>query len=159
GTPSAPGNFSFVVRASDAAALSAVQEFVLAVQPAVFAPSGLISWWRAETNALDAFGTNHGTLMNGAAFAPGESGQAFSLDGVNDFVSIPDAPALRPASVTLEAWVMFNAATGLQEIMGKPLGNGFFDSYSLWLESGNLKATVQDNAGAGQILSASFAPV
>ena len=49
-------------------------------------PLGLVAWWTGEGNALDRAGTNHGTLQNGATFAPGKVGQAFSFDGVDDFV-------------------------------------------------------------------------
>ena len=42
-------------------------------------PSGLVAWWRAEGNGQDSAGTNHGTLVNGATFAPGEVGQTSAL--------------------------------------------------------------------------------
>ena len=34
----------------------------------------------------DVFGSNHGTLMNGTTFTTGKIGNAFSFDGVNDYV-------------------------------------------------------------------------
>jgi len=53
----------------------------------VFSPgSGLISSWPGEGDANDNFGSNDGTLQGGVTFAPGQVGQAFSFDGVNDFV-------------------------------------------------------------------------
>src|SRR5580765_449143 len=42
-------------------------------------PAGAVAWWRAENNALDSLGSHHGTLQNGATFATGEVGQAFSF--------------------------------------------------------------------------------
>lgn len=51
-------------------------------------PSGLVSWWGGDNNALDIVGTNHATL-NGATYAPGKVGQAFSFDGNGAFVSVP----------------------------------------------------------------------
>ena len=36
-------------------------------------------------------------------------GQAFSFDGTNDFVQIPDAPELNPTNLTIEAWVLFSS--------------------------------------------------
>lgn len=70
-------------------------------------PAGLVSWWPGEGNADDVVGGNHGTLLNGAlANAQGKVGQAFSFDGVDDFVEIPDAANLTPRdALTLEAWV------------------------------------------------------
>src|SRR5262249_42289067 len=54
------------------------------------APSGLVSWWRAENSTNDSAGANHGILQNGATFTPaGEVGQAFSFDGVDDYVRVP----------------------------------------------------------------------
>jgi hypothetical protein len=55
---------------------------------------GLVSWWRAEGTANDSVQVNHGTLMNGATFDSGRAGDAFSLDGVNDFIRVPDHSSL-----------------------------------------------------------------
>lgn len=57
----------------------------------VSAPGGLVSWYKGENNALDSNSRNPGTLQNGAAFASGKVGQAFSLDGSNDYVSTADS--------------------------------------------------------------------
>lgn len=56
--------------------------------------AGLVSWWRAEGNALDTVGGNSGVLQNGATFAGGLIGQAFSFDGINDSVNMPRAANL-----------------------------------------------------------------
>ena len=69
-------------------------------------PAGLVSWWRAEGNAQDARGANSGTLMNGTSFGPGMAGTAFDFSGVNQFVSVANAPSLNPTNaLTLETWV------------------------------------------------------
>src|SRR3989304_6013682 len=52
-------------------------------------PSDLVSWWPGDGNANDIIDANQGTLQNGATFAVGKVGQAFSFDGVDDVVSIP----------------------------------------------------------------------
>ena len=75
-------------------------------------PPSLVGWWRAEGNADDAVGGNHGTLANGATFGSGRVGQAFSFDGVDDYVQIGGAPALRMVNAfTLEAWIYPTAGT------------------------------------------------
>src|SRR5205085_4415032 len=51
-------------------------------------PSGAVGWWKAEGNANDVLGANNGVLQNGTTFSTGLVGQAFSFDGVNDYVSI-----------------------------------------------------------------------
>jgi hypothetical protein len=69
------------------------------------APSGLVSWWPGDGNANDIVGTNHGTLHNGVTFAHGLAGQAFSIDGVDDYVLVPGHPSLITAGAfTVEFW-------------------------------------------------------
>jgi len=68
-------------------------------------PVGLVSWWRAEGNADDSAGNNHGQLRNGAGFAPGMVGQGFLLDGVNDYVLVPDSSSLDLTNeISIELW-------------------------------------------------------
>jgi hypothetical protein len=60
--------------------------------------------------------------MNGAGFVAGEVGQAFSFNGVNQFVRIPDSAALDPTNaLSLEAWVYVTAYPSLDivTIVGK----------------------------------------
>lgn len=65
------------------------------------------STWPAEGNANDTSGVNNGTLKDGATFAPGYTGQAFSLDGSSAYVEVPiNTPAFNfPVSFTWEAWI------------------------------------------------------
>ncbi|MBI3415922.1 MAG: immunoglobulin domain-containing protein, partial [Verrucomicrobia bacterium] len=86
----------YSVNVSNAAGSVISERATLALAGCVPTPTGLIAWWPGDGNANDLAGTNHGTLRNGAGFAPGIVGQAFALDGVDDFVSIPHAAALNP---------------------------------------------------------------
>ncbi len=97
------------------------------------------SSWPAEASPVDVRGANHGTLIDGAAFAPAKVGQGFSLDGVNDHVEIPDSPSLRLQTFTLEAWVkMDNAANvPLQHIIAKPFSYNS-DSFQIAVSQGRL---------------------
>jgi uncharacterized repeat protein (TIGR01451 family) len=73
-------------------------------------PSGLVSWWPGEGNADDIQDGNNGTLQNGVTFAPGKVGQAFSFDGIDDYVSVPDSGNLHfgTGDFTVSFWVNFN---------------------------------------------------
>jgi len=81
---------------------------LLAAAACVPAVEGLVGWWPGEGNAADIVGGNNGTLQGGAA-ANGEGmvSSAFTFDGTNGYVQIPDAPALNPTNLTVEAWVRF----------------------------------------------------
>lgn len=73
--------------------------------------SGLISYWKADGNANDTVGSNHGTLVNGT-YAAGKVGQAFYLDGINDYVVINDSPSLSlNNSFTLSAWAYLESVS------------------------------------------------
>ena len=47
-------------------------------------PSDMVSWWSGDGHPFDLVGANNGTMMNGATYATGRVGRAFSFDGVND---------------------------------------------------------------------------
>ena len=133
--------------------IARVTDVFIVPQPAPL-PAGLISWWRAEGNALDSIGTNHGVLTNGVTFSSGQVGQTFAFDGADDYVQVLDSLSLRPASITIEAWVKFFATNGIRIVLGKPLGtNTTFDSYGLALQDGAVIAAICDNSGFGPFLS------
>jgi hypothetical protein len=73
----------------------------------VTSPKGLVSWWRAETNALDTLSGNDGALMSGVAFEPGRVGAAFSFNGeTNSYIKVPDSASLKLTNeLTIEFWV------------------------------------------------------
>ena len=64
------------------------------VQTCVRSPSELVSWWSGDGNADDIQNVNNGTLQGDATFAAGMVGQAFSFDGVGDFVEAPENGSL-----------------------------------------------------------------
>ena len=117
------------------------------------APPGMISWWRGENDATDSVGSNNGAITNGVTYAAGQVGQSFLLDGSSGCVFIPDSASLRPASVTVEAWVKVFSTNGTQLVFAKPLGTGTLDSYGLALVNGVPLAAICDTNGFGTFLS------
>src|SRR5262245_30843672 len=109
--------------------------------PAVLPPAGLVSWYRAEGNASDFAGSNNGTLQGGATFTTGEVGQAFSLNGTDAFVEIPDSPSLSiTGAITLEAWINPNSVTGVHEINSKYDSSINQESWALLVMDGVVRA-------------------
>ena len=68
-------------------------------------PSGLVSWWTGEGNGNDAVGGNNGTLGGHVTFVPGVVGQAFSFDGVGDYVFLGNPTNLHLQDLTIDAWI------------------------------------------------------
>src|SRR4030095_16178361 len=100
---------------------------------------GMISWWPGEGNARDIRGDNHGTLQNGVGFVNGEVEQAFSFDGIDDFVEVPSAPSLdfQPTDpITVETWVFRTGSSPVLHILGKRDNCGSFD-YQMAMDPGN----------------------
>lgn len=130
------------------------------VQP----PAGLVGWWSGNGNGRDAITGLPARTIGNTTFADAVVGQGFKLDGDGDHVEIPDSARLRPARVTVEAWVRFDSldtpivsefgALGLQYIVFKKNSRVFnFEAYSLRKErrdAGDLFAfSVADVNGFG----------
>jgi hypothetical protein len=95
-------------------ALSFLSSLSLAqAQPCTPPPPGMVAWYTADGNAKDFIGDNDGMLQNGATFAPGEVGMAFSLNGTNQFVSLPanfipypTMVSVSAAPISVDAWFL-----------------------------------------------------
>jgi len=113
--PADSGSFDVVV--SNALGSATSSAAALAVDVCVTPPAGLVSWWRAENNALDQVGTNQGTSLNGTTFAAGKVGQAFSFNGSGAYVGITTTGSLGGA-FTVEFWVMPLSSTATLGLVG-----------------------------------------
>jgi hypothetical protein len=123
--PTNAGSYSVVVTNVAGAVTSAVTTLSVTVPGScVSAPAGIVGWWPGMGNANDIAGTNNGSLQGGAtATATGLAGMAFSFDGTNGLVQIPDSPALRQANLTIETWVLFSALNSW--VSGAPSGDQY----------------------------------
>jgi hypothetical protein len=116
-------------------------------------PAGLLSWWPGDGNANDIQGSNNGTLQNGdAATGAGKVGQAFSFNGVNEYVTVANQASLNGFnSATIDAWIKLNTTGGRQAIVSKvPAGE-----YYLLIHNGRLSFE-NSNIGAGAFTGATL---
>jgi hypothetical protein len=85
----------------------------ITVRSCVAPPSGLVSWWAAEGDVVDTISASSGGLYHGATFGAGEVGQAFSFDGLDDFVSTGmDYKNTIADTFTMEFWAFPKATRG-----------------------------------------------
>jgi hypothetical protein len=104
GTPTVEGTFSFTVRVTDANSDTADRVLIKKIVSCAQIPSDIVSWWPGDGNSDDIIDGNDGTLLNGATYAAGKVGQAFSFDGINDYVSIGNMGSF-PITGAIEFWM------------------------------------------------------
>ncbi|PYQ19399.1 MAG: hypothetical protein DMF81_22005 [Acidobacteria bacterium] len=92
------------------------------------------------TTAADSSGSgNTGTLMNGAAWTAGASGQAVALDGVDDYVSVAHNSALDAFPLTVSVWFKTSTTSGVRGLVSKYLPASY-NGYQIFFSNGNLCA-------------------
>ncbi|MEN6459100.1 MAG: LamG-like jellyroll fold domain-containing protein [Thermoguttaceae bacterium] len=116
---------------------------IIAVTLAIHGPAraDLVGYWAGNGNTLDNAGSHDGVLVNGATYGAGLVEQCFSLDGVDDYVAVPDAASndVSNAEGTISAWVK-PSAVGDNDIIiafgsgagGQGIGLGFWGSVRIY---------------------------
>jgi hypothetical protein len=119
-------------------------------------PAGLVGWWRGEGNAIDAIGTNNGTLANGASFTVGKVGQAFVFAGSGEAVQLGNPAGLQLQDFTIETWIQRGNASSSTADPGQTTavflacgyggyGFGIYDDGSLFLTRVGIDAVTIPN--------------
>src|ERR1039458_4050789 len=99
-------------------------------------PSGIVSWWPGDGTTADVTGTNNGILKDGATFAAGKVGQAFSLDGVSNWVDIPSSDLLNPTGpFSVECWIKASPQQNFQQVLIVDKSHGFIDGTGWGLQT------------------------
>ena len=80
----------------------------------------MVSWWRGDGNASDSADGNNGTALNGAGYTTGVFGSAFSFDGTDDHIHVPNSANLQITSaITVGAWIYRSSTGSFDEIISK----------------------------------------
>ena len=122
----------------------------VALNTCVVPPAGMVSWWDGDAvfgiTALDIQDGNHGTLTNGATTAPGQVGQAFRFNGVDDYVQVPDSANLDiTGDITIDAWVNPDITIGARTIVTKGEFTNYVYQFSL--SNGRVFFRIRTTAG------------
>ena len=105
----------------------------------------------------DLSGSNHGTLVNGPTFDPGNGG-SIVFDGIDDVVSLGNVLNMGVNSWTISCWVKFDGGTsGLMGIIGKTSYRPNYGRYAIYIDNNNLVAFCQPSNG-NMIVSTPLAP-
>ena len=92
--------------------------------------ASLIHHWALDGDATDSAGAVDGAVQNGAAYATGQFGQAISLDGVDQSISMGAVTIVPTTDYTLTAWVLWEQQSRLYRrrakfgIRGRSLHHG-----------------------------------
>ncbi len=124
--------------------------------------NGLVAYYAFDGNANDgSVNSNDGTEHGGLSYVAGVYGQAVSLDGIDDYISVADDDTLDlTTSGTISAWMKLGAGTpGLtyNSIVGKAVGSSggqvsyemvVSDRYSTttgYVNNGSVNTSAQSN--------------
>jgi len=119
-------------------------------------PSGMVGWWPGDGDAHDYVDGQNGTLINGATFAPGMVGQAFSLNGTSAFVEISNSPSLNlTGSLSVAFWAKPSSISGLSAIVDMAQEGTLNENYCVANANGTLDLQYY-NGGWQQVSAPGF---
>ena len=113
---------------------------------------GLVGYWRMENGLLDASGNGlTATAVGSPTFVAGQFGQAETLNGSNQYDTVPYTAALDPrAAWTISAWIYCNALNVQHSIVERYEWSGGHGGYILRVTAANkLWAITLDGTGVG----------
>ena len=146
GTPGAGdvGLNSFTIRVTDGGGLYTDA----ALEISVF-PFTQRSGYLFDGNATDSVGNFHGTITGTPTYSSGRTGQALSLDGATNYVTLP-AGAASYHEISISTWVYWNGGANFQRIFD--FGNSTSSYLILTPNSGSGMRFEIANAGSYQRL-------
>jgi uncharacterized repeat protein (TIGR01451 family) len=105
-------------------------------------PDGIVGWWRAEGDKVDAIGNGTNAGSAGVTFVPGVVGQAFSFAGDVPGVVVGGPAAFQLQNFTIEAWIRRSDATkASQTVYYGAIFSGGLGGYGLLLGADGTLAT------------------
>ncbi|MFZ1160062.1 MAG: choice-of-anchor D domain-containing protein [Candidatus Sulfotelmatobacter sp.] len=83
---------------------------ILLAQTCTLPPANMIAWWSADGIVVDIQGGHNGKLVN-ATYGTGEVGKAFSFNGTNAYVQVPNNKLwdFGTEDFTIDLWTNFTA--------------------------------------------------
>ena len=117
---------------------------VMAQVPSYVPTNGLVGYWPFNGNANDESGNGNNGTVNGATLTTdrfGNTGKAYSFDGVNDYISTSRSPL---TSFSVSLWLFTS-----QNVAYTPLVDAYNSNWELYLSNYKPTFTRWIMAGAG----------
>ncbi|MGM0881101.1 MAG: LamG-like jellyroll fold domain-containing protein [Bacillota bacterium] len=151
------------VTAVNASGESGVSATASAITPMGIPDANLLNWYKFDqtdgTAAADSSGYgNNGTVINGAAWTAGNSGNAVELDGTNDYVALPAGVVSSASTSTVAAWVNLDTVSNWMRIFD--FGSGTSTYMNLMPKNGSngkIRFAIKNNGSSEQIIDGTSA--
>jgi len=112
-------------------------------------PDNMVSWWPGDGDANDIVDGNNGTEY-GATYAAGRVDQAFSFDGVDDYVEVPDADNLDVSNeLTIDAWFYNKGKIDSKMRWQRIIHKNYRKNYEMWIDDFDRKLSFRIGNGLG----------
>lgn len=118
--------------------------------------AGLVGEWKADGNTNDSSGNGlNGVLQNGLSFETGVIGQAFSFDGIDDFIEVSDPTTLlQPPFLSVTMWIKSDPVAGLRLLADSSHGgSGNAKGWALQLNGSDVSFAYGDGISFPEITS------
>ena len=116
--------------------------------------NNLVAYYTGDNTPNDEKGTYNGTLVNGTTYGTGKINNGFSLDGINDYVSLPSNTFTPSGSFSISSWVNLKAEPNVKFIFNS--GGFVTNSICLYFNQSGLAFLVA-NASTYQFIQKSIA--
>ncbi len=103
--------------------------------PSYVSTNGLVGWWPFTGNAIDSSGKgNNGNVVNAVLTADrfGKANAAYSFNGINSRIDVPDAVSLNGTKLTISVWVFNNNISRTGQVIYKGSLNAEGEAYSVY---------------------------
>ena len=119
--------------------------------------TSLYAVYKAESNANDSLGTYNGTAQGGLTYTTGKSGNAFTFNGTNSYVSLPDNQFNFTGDFTISAWVNLTDFVSSGSIFGNYTYSGGLDyGYQFFFDKPTNSLAIAIHTGASTIVLRTF---
>jgi hypothetical protein len=134
GRPTEEGDYLVTLRTEDAENVEGTKNYALKVAGAA---SGMVAWWKGDTDAQSSVGGHHGSFTGATATASAGSvvgSGSFAFSGTH-LVSVPHAEELNLlGDFTIEGWVKRESTNGLEAtIISKRNSDNMVASYVFYI--------------------------